>query len=63
MSLFDEFEAICVNADFWTSLGHCADPKLLLRLTCVLCECASNDVEVAIILRQARDLGLARCDV
>ena len=63
MSLFDEFKDICVNADFWTSLGHCANPNLLVRLTRMLCESASNDVEVAFILRQARDLGLARCDV
>ena len=60
MSLFDEFKAICLNADFWTSLGHCANPNLLVRFTRTLCESASNDVEVACILRQARVLVLAR---
>lgn len=63
MSFFDELKAICVNADFWTSLGRCANPNLLLRLTRTLCESASNDVEVACILRQVRDLELARCNV
>ena len=63
MSFFDELKAICVNADFWTSLGRCANPNLLLRLTRTLCETASHDVEVACILRQVRDLELARCNV
>ena len=62
MSSFDEFKAISVNADFWTSLGHCANPNLLVRLCRAFCEFASDDVEVACILRRARDLVLARFD-
>ena len=62
MSLFDEFKALCVNADFWTSLGHCANPNILVRLSRTLCESASDDVEVSCILKRARDLVLARSD-
>jgi len=63
MSLFDEFKAICVNAEFWTSLGHCANPDMLVRLSRTLCEAASHDGEVSCILKRARDLVLARSDV
>jgi len=42
-------KAVCLNTGFWTSLGPCANPKLLLRLTLTLCESASDDVEVACI--------------
>ena len=63
MFFFDELNAVCVNADCCTSLGQCATPKLLLRLTRTLCPSVSDDVEVACILRQVRDLELARCNV